>query len=233
MGLATPGDVTARVIAPREAARDLAAAGTTATSRRAGRAKAGPVRARATAAASTAAADAPGSPSPPRAPGAPAGIAAGALASAVATQVGAQLSARALRAGRTRPVPKAALGAARALAMGRIAVGVAQAVAPHAAGRLLPARPAGVGDSSALSRGLGVRDTVVASGWWHALERGKGAAEWAWLQVASDLADGAGTVGRWRLLDRREKAWLVVLGALAVADVTVAVALGGADDEVV
>ncbi|MEU8138868.1 hypothetical protein [Streptodolium elevatio] len=149
----------------------------------------------------------------------------------VATGASAVVS-RAVARHRSRPIPRQALGAARLLAAGRIAVGVVQAVAPHAAGRLLPARPAGVGDASALSRGLGVRDTVVAAGWWHALDRGgKGAAEWAWLQVAADVSDGAGTVGRWRALDRREKAWMVVLGALAVADAAVAVALGGADDD--
>ncbi|MCF2532212.1 hypothetical protein [Yinghuangia soli] len=138
-------------------------------------------------------------------------------------------AARSNRARRRAAVARGALGAARVLAAGRIAVGVAQAVAPQAAGRLLPARPAGVGDASALSRGLGIRDTVVATGWWRALDRGHGA-EWAWLQVAADVSDGAGTIGRWRALDRREKAWMVLLGALAVADTAVAVALGGADD---
>lgn len=152
------------------------------------------------------------------------------VASTVATGASAVVS-RAARH-RPRPIPRQAMGAARLLAAGRIAVGVAQAVAPHAAGRLLPARPAGVGDASALSRGLGVRDTVVGAGWWRALDgTGKGAAEWAWLQVASDVSDGAGTVGRWRALDRREKAWMVVLGALAVADAAVAIALGGVDDD--
>ncbi|WP_436771245.1 hypothetical protein [Yinghuangia sp. YIM S09857] len=147
-------------------------------------------------------------------------------------QVTTAVVSRAVARHRARPIPRQALGAARLLAAGRIAVGVVQAVAPHAAGRLLPARPAGVGDASALSRGLGVRDTVVAAGWWHALDRGgKGAAEWAWLQVAADVSDGAGTVGRWRALDRREKAWMVVLGALVVADAAVAVALGGVDEE--
>ncbi|UGQ12838.1 hypothetical protein LO772_04230 [Yinghuangia sp. ASG 101] len=160
--------------------------------------------------------------------GAKGAVPAGAAGAAV-TAVSAVTAARALRASRSRPVPRAAVGAARALAVGRLAVGVVQAVAPNAAGRLLPARPAGVGDESALARGLGVRDTVVGAGWWHALDRGRGAAEWAWLQVASDVSDGAGTVGRWRTLDRREKSWMLLLGALAVADAAVAVALGGVD----
>ncbi|HSA52592.1 MAG TPA: hypothetical protein VLH10_21105 [Yinghuangia sp.] len=122
-------------------------------------------------------------------------------------------------------------GSGSGVAVGRLAVGVVQAVAPNAADRLLPARPAGAGDESALARGLGVRDTVVGAGWWHALDRGCGAAEWAWLQVASDLSDSAGTVGRWRTLDRREKTWMLLLGALTVADAAVAVALGGADED--
>lgn len=159
------------------------------------------------------------------------GMAEAKMVGAAVTSATAATAARALRAGRSRPVPRAALGAARVLAAGRLAVGVVQAVAPNAAGRLLPARPAGVGDESALARGLGVRDTVVGAGWWHSLDRGRGAAEWAWLQVASDLSDGAGTIGRWRTLDRREKSWMLLLGALAVADAAVAVALGGVDED--
>ncbi|MDI2129153.1 hypothetical protein [Yinghuangia seranimata] len=126
----------------------------------------------------------------------------------------------------------AAVRAARMLAAGRIAVGVAQMIAPQAAPRLLPARPAGAGkEASTLTRGLGIRDTVVAAGWWRALDRGHNAAEWAWLQVAADVADGAGTMGRWRALDPRERGWIVALGALAVVDTAVAVALGGLDED--
>ncbi|MGR7002015.1 hypothetical protein ACU686_35015 [Yinghuangia aomiensis] len=135
------------------------------------------------------------------------------------------------RRGRDRAAPRCGRhGCWRA---GRIAVGVAQAVVPQAAERWLPARLAALGDPAAVpAQGPGARDIgCVAAGCLHALSRGRGAAEWAWLQVAADVADGAGTAGRRRALDRREKTWIVLLGLLAAADTAVAVALGGAEGD--
>ncbi|MGA4539273.1 hypothetical protein ACPA54_04695 [Uniformispora flossi] len=168
------------------------------------------------------------------APGGPGAGASAVSAAAVLSAAGAAAGAAAgvSAAARSHRVPRGAVRAARLLAAGRIAVGVAQAVVPQAAERWLPARPAGAKDPAAVpARGLGVRDTVVAAGCLHALSQGRGAAEWAWLQVAADVADGAGTAGRWRALDRREKTWIVLLGLLAAADTAVAVALGGAEDD--
>jgi hypothetical protein len=167
------------------------------------------------------------------APGGPGAGSSAVSAAAVLSAAGAAAGAAAgvSAAARSHRVPRGAVRAARLLAAGRIAVGVAQAVVPQAAERWLPARPAGAKDPAAVTaRGLGVRDTVVAAGCLHALSQGRGAAEWAWLQVAADVADGAGTAGRWRALDRREKTWIVLLGLLAAADTAVAVALGGAED---
>jgi hypothetical protein len=100
-------------------------------------------------------------------------------------------------------------------AVGRLAAGVAAVAAPSAVQEWMPGRRCVPGDPSWLVRGLGARDVVLALGLLRALRQGRGAAEWGWLVVVSDLVDAAGGP------ERPAKMW-----AVAAADAGVALALG-------
>ncbi|MGC0415644.1 hypothetical protein [Embleya sp. AB8] len=111
---------------------------------------------------------------------------------------------------------------AAVLAAGRLAAGVVSLVAPRGGGWL---RPIAAREASALGRGLGARDVLLGAGVLRALAAGRGGAEWAWLVVASDLADGAGGATEWRRLTAAERTWVGAVFALAACEMAVAVAL--------
>ncbi|MYW06378.1 hypothetical protein, partial [Streptomyces sp. SID3343] len=64
-----------------------------------------------------------------------------------------------------------------------------------------------------------------------ALAAGRGGAEWGWLVVASDLADGAGGAIEWRRLTPGERTWVAGVFALAACEAAVALGLAGIDAE--
>ncbi|WP_406278568.1 hypothetical protein [Embleya sp. NBC_00896] len=117
---------------------------------------------------------------------------------------------------------------AAVLAAGRLAAGVVSLVAPRGGVWL---RPAAVREQSILGRGLGARDVLLGAGVLRALASGRGGAEWGWLVVASDVADGAGGAIEWRHLTAADRAWVAAAFALAACEAAVALSLAGVDVE--
>lgn len=115
---------------------------------------------------------------------------------------------------------------AAVFAAGRLAVGVVSLVTPRGGAFW---RGTAVRDQQLLGRGLGVRDVLLGAGVLRALSQGRGGPEWAWLAVASDVADGAGGALEWRRSSGAERAWVAALFALAACDAAVAMGLAGID----
>jgi hypothetical protein len=118
---------------------------------------------------------------------------------------------------------------AAVLAAGRVAAGVLTLLAPRGGVWL---RPAAAREQSLLGRGLGARDVLLGTGVLRALAAGRGGAEWGWLVVASDVADGAGGAVEWRRLTPGERAWVGAVFALAACEAAVALGLAVADPDV-